>query len=591
MIGAPQYPLRFMPGGRKSNRMGYLERRKHENSEKIAWLLSFVLIVSTVFGNVNLKAMAAEATTLTITIEDNTGVDGNYVEYSTNNGESWTKVQSDTGYTLAEANAELADDSEFKIRAVRGDNIQVECSDVAGFTESDFGGITGENGGIFKLKEKTAYSLKVSFMSNNQGEGGNQGNQDNFDLGGADSIENGIFTKTDGGTATLKVGDTMYGGNDSSIRVPALDTTIVVRLTANEGKKGVLRFGGGSSLAFREDMITTDGQTTTYTFTLSGIGVTDLNAAFVALNIDFEDTQPGGGGGGPEPGGSSDAISLVIEGDALNLVNNGVTVEYSTDGGSKWISITTNTTLDPIVDSAKVKVMFDSDNVMVQGDIAAGGSVTSGTVYDITQKQQYRIQIDKKVYTVVWAYGYPNSFGTDATVTNGKVEIISAVKSGETETWSGIEPTDIPGANNNNQTAEGGRVAIIPGSTVTVKIVPDYGYQFIEGMLNGQAIAAQDEISTFTFTMPNTNLHLSALFTETQDVIDCTATGVTGGSITGGENVIDSGNLQLSVTDAGISDAEKNKLKESTAASGVQVDQWLEVDLMQFVEKGDTGEQ
>lgn len=130
--------------------------------KKIAWLLSFVLIVSTVFGNVNLKAMAAEATTLTITIEDNTGVDGNYVEYSTNNGESWTKVQSDTGYTLAEANAELADDSEFKIRAVRGDNIQVECSDVAGFTESDFGGITGENGGIFKLKEKTAYSLKVS---------------------------------------------------------------------------------------------------------------------------------------------------------------------------------------------------------------------------------------------------------------------------------------------------------------------------------------------------------------------------------------------------------------------------------------------
>lgn len=86
--------------------------------KKIAWLLSFVLIVSTVFGNVNLKAMAAEATTLTITIEDNTGVDGNYVEYSTNNGESWTKVQSDTGYTLAEANAELADDSEFKIRAV-----------------------------------------------------------------------------------------------------------------------------------------------------------------------------------------------------------------------------------------------------------------------------------------------------------------------------------------------------------------------------------------------------------------------------------------------------------------------------------------
>ena len=79
--------------------------------------------------------------------------------------------------------------------------------------------------------------------------------------------------------------------------------------------------------------------------------------------------------------------------------------------------------------------------------------------------------------------------------------------------------------------------------------------------------------------MPSTNLHLSALFTGTEDIMNVSgATGVTGAAITGGENIIDSGNLELTVKDF-TDESKKNSLQASDAASGLQVSQWLEVDL------------
>ena len=112
--------------------------------------------------------------------------------------------------------------------------------------------------------------------------------------------------------------------------------------------------------------------------------------------------------------------------------------------------------------------------------------------------------------SVTWAYN-DKIFGEDAYVAHGKVEILSAVKQGESGQWSGIEEA-FPGTSNNVQNDEQGRVVIIPGSTVTVKLTPDYGYQFVSGSLNGNKVTAGNEVSTFTFVMPDTNLHLSAVF-------------------------------------------------------------------------------
>ncbi|MGN0377705.1 MAG: hypothetical protein ACI4ED_08720 [Suilimivivens sp.] len=299
----------------------------------------------------------------------------------------------------------------------------------------------------------------------------------------------------------------------------------------------------------------------------------------VQVEFILDDTQPGDDSSDSEP---SDVISFRLEGDSTSQA----TAEYLIDGGEKWTTIETGnaTVLGSDVEKVKVRVTFDSSMVTVQGNIASDGIITSGTEYEVTEKKEYRIQVDKYVNTVTWAYD--DTFGEDGKVEHGKVEIVSAVKDGKTEPWSGLEE----GENSNQQDETGGRVAIIPGSTVTVKIVPDYGYQFLAGTLNGQAITAATEMSTFTFTMPSTQLHLSALFTESPDKFNCTAQGVSGASIEGGGNVINSGNLELEVKDSTISADKKQELQSSAAGAGVSVNQWLEVDLKQIVNKGTSDE-
>ena len=330
-----------------------------------------------------------------------------------------------------------------------------------------------------------------------------------------------------------------------------------------------------ASGGFNKTLTVTEGKTSLATRDSEG----GLPNEALTFSVEAKST-----GGDPNPT-PTNAISFALEGDAIP----NATVEYSTYSGSSWSEWTaisgTSKVLDANVDSAQIRVSGTGIDITSSDIPGTSGSVMEiGTAYTVTEKKQYHIQIDKSVCTVTWAYN--NSLGEDALVEHGTVKIISAVKDGG-DTWSGIEPA-LPGANNNQQDANGGRVAIIPGSVVTVEIVPDYKYQFVAGTLNGQAFAADDnKVSTFTFTMPSAKLHLSALFTPSLDkTVIGSGTGVTGATISGGENVISSGNLELTVTNSTISDADKDKLQASSAASGVSVDKWLEVDLQQVVNKG-----
>ena len=278
------------------------------------------------------------------------------------------------------------------------------------------------------------------------------------------------------------------------------------------------------------------------------------------------------------------AIALRKEGDAADVVD----VKYSTDDGMNWntlegFSITFGENVTKII----VKADYDSNKYMVQDamhSFTSDGVMESGKEYVLTAKQEYRIQIDKIVRSVTWAYN-DKIFGEDAYVAHGKVEILSAVKQGESGQWSGIEEA-FPGTSNNVQNDEQGRVVIIPGSTVTVKLTPDYGYQFVSGSLNGNKVTAGNEVSTFTFVMPDTNLHLSAVFEKSDGKAEVTAKGIDAASIQGGSSVISSGNLKLTVADSSMTDNQKNALNSSDAAKNVTVSDWIEINLEQIVNKG-----
>ncbi|MGN1179928.1 MAG: LysM peptidoglycan-binding domain-containing protein, partial [Suilimivivens sp.] len=431
---------------------------------------------------------------------------------------------------------------------------------------------------------------------------------ENLELGWSEAtVTNGVFTGTDG-TATFTIGGTQYSGNSSSVVIDSLDTEIVVELTANEeGKKGVLRTGGESGLSFPDDAAVTVGKVTTYTFTLGSLGVTDL-ATFVALNVAFEDNNPDGG----NTEAPTDAISVELWDNFGNLLDYGqysstevpeglpvigAKIQYSYDGNA-WneLADTTNLVYDGsrYVFNASVATVF-LKVISVEGGFLASaalegiddgykvweGPVENGKVYTLNEQKAYDLKYDDGNKTITWSDD-SDKYGVDGVVQNGTVKIISAVDSEGNNVLNDSEPF--------MQNEHEGYVSVKAGATVTVQIKPNYGYQFISGSLNGNVVTAGSEVSIFTFTMPKTNLHLSALFTKSEDKVIAEAKDVTGAEIVGGEKVIDSGNLELTVTDSAISDADKNKLQSSDAASDVEVKSWLEVDLAQIVNKGSSTE-
>lgn len=249
-----------------------------------------------------------------------------------------------------------------------------------------------------------------------------------------------------------------------------------------------------------------------------------------------------------------------IKVDELAVINNRVTVEQ---GPTHVISI--------------LPQFGYSINVEINGIGVEGIESYGWCSYTVDQADTYNIRIIKtenSFNTVTWSSD--DTFGEDGKVSNGTVKIISATLPDGSD---GI-------VNMNSQDENGGLVSIAPGSKVKVEIKPDYGYQFISGSLNGNTVTAGSDVSTFTFIMPSTNLHLSALFTKTDDIINVDSTQVASGSIANGENVVDSGNLKLEIKDLTQNEIETidNNMKQTVGDDEIKL--YLDMNLFSVVNKG-----
>lgn len=174
-------------------------------------------------------------------------------------------------------------------------------------------------------------------------------------------------------------------------------------------------------------------------------------------------------------------------------------------------------------------------SIKINGEAMTLSSEMDTATFMRTDATVYNIEItlgSGGTRTIAW--DNEGSLGSDAKVEHGKVEIVAV---------AGI--TDMT-----QNAANGGLYAVQPGTLVTIRLIPDYGYQLKSTDLNGATVAAGSEVSTFTFAMPDTNLHLAALFEKTEDKIDCAGSAVvSGASIANGGNAASSGNLSLTVED------------------------------------------
>ena len=287
-----------------------------------------------------------------------------------------------------------------------------------------------------------------------------------------------------------------------------------------------------------------------------------------------------------QPGQSTDnRIRLQLEGDACNsfadMVSKDIQIYVSKDGGSSFSQLTgldTNSTKEYVfeadITSVKFYVSCDETKYSLQFPGKSGDAGKSEqTAIALNAAGTQHIQIDHSVRTITWAYDR-QTYGEDAYLEHGKAQVVAV---------EGVDDLyNIPFASNPGD-EKGGHIAVEAGKQVTVRLTPDYGYQLKGVSLNGGVtLEPQDEVSTFTFTMPDTNVHFKGIFKQTQDEINTSGTKVFSASVENGANAAPSGNLRLTVED---SDANTtNALAQVENAVSAEA---VNLTLDQIVSKGD----
>lgn len=303
------------------------------------------------------------------------------------------------------------------------------------------------------------------------------------------------------------------------------------------------------------------------------------------VDLKFEPMFEAAGGNvpGPNPGNN---ICFRLEGDGISSndyvtwkksnieIYIGIGETYKTLNqwlGEKKISVAGEEyRVDDSVDTVKVYVLNSgSGKYIIQG---AGTSEDNAMTW--TGKRNYSIQVDKERITITWGYD-SKTYGEDAYLEHGTARII--------QINDAVPNTNDPYGNNAGNNS-GGNLVVQPGDKVTVELKPDYGYQLKGISLNGMSLAAAKDVSTFTFTMPNTQIHLKGIFGKADDMVDISAAKeVTSVSISNGANAAGSGNLQLTVADSTGYDMTAAQQKVAGAISA----QAVELNLNQIVAKGD----
>lgn len=274
-------------------------------------------------------------------------------------------------------------------------------------------------------------------------------------------------------------------------------------------------------------------------------------------HIEFTDTSAGGGSQGgnpPQPTGGS----LQFEGNAWSSYQNmklyaGLELYVNPDNtGFVTLTDLLNQNKATFDESGMVCLLDESvTSVSIYAQLEKKdeyetqfyGAQTAGTSEDtaITVNGTQHIQIDRKCLTVTWVYD--DTYGEDGRIEHGTAEIIKI---------NGQDVSQMTFSNfaNNSGDKSGGHLAVKRDDVVTIKLIPDYGYQLSGASINGVTLAPQTEVSTFTFKMPDTNVHFKGIFTQTSDEINTSATKVSSASFENGANAAPSGNLRLTVADS-----------------------------------------
>ncbi len=201
-----------------------------------------------------------------------------------------------------------------------------------------------------------------------------------------------------------------------------------------------------------------------------------------------------------------------------------------------------------------------------------------------------RLGAEDKDYMVVgnflWTYEDENQ--GDDYIDHGRMELISVSYKGRN-----YSPEELknPGTGFDWGQDEHGGSAVLPaGAVVTVKLIPEYGYQLTSFTINDSTFGTGDEQSVFTFEIKPGNAHLGAHFTPVADKVTSSSDIVTSGSIALGSE-LSGGSAQLEISNAENELSDEKLEAFETAAGNYTITDYLNLDLYNVYYKGSTDEE
>lgn len=372
--------------------------------------------------------------------------------------------------------------------------------------------------------------------------------------------------------------------------VTATNVRIVVKGNANLGQHMALRING-------QDILQTNLETLK-----SNEGLTlQADGKYQFEHIEFSSAAGGSGGEEnppqqPQPP-ATQGMELILEGNARDKFDE--MIAAGNDANNIYVKVNGEASyqkINDLIESGMVTVSQDGRyqfanfvkkvSLYVKYDTnykvqfmpnAAGMGFSEKAPLVLDGSGSQHIQIDKKVNTITWAYDDVR-YGKDAYLEHGTAEIIAV--DGTPVAQLPKDPDNFA-ANAGNK--DGGHFAADPGAKITIKLTPDYGYQLSGVQLNGGAtLEAQKEVSTFTFTMPDMNVHFKGIFTKSEDAVVTTGNTVKNAAIANGANAANSGNLELKVSD----NTEYNTAAATALVSDAVAAEAVDLSLNQVVSKG-----
>lgn len=236
-----------------------------------------------------------------------------------------------------------------------------------------------------------------------------------------------------------------------------------------------------------------------------------------------------------------------------------------------------------IYNQIQIQLAFGDGNI---GTVTVNGTpinLPEGTKdrveFALAPASAYKIEVTKgatvKKRIIVWESDNANntSLKENELLKHGSIAIIGIKGADGTP----VELKDI------NQSASHGYGWIVPGSEITLRVTPEYGYQLDSITINGQSLTPLADTSTYTYTMPDANVHIYGIFTKTEDQTELKTDKVKKALIQLAENEITSGNSRLMIKDAVLTQQQQDAFEK--AAGDYQIAGYFDIKLAQILYK------